>query len=82
MNPAGQEVCDPEDTDEDCNGVADDADSGVDPSTQTTWYADEDEDGFGDPDRYHALYAENPTLGLQHVVAEQLQTAGSTRFSR
>ncbi|HCH66163.1 MAG TPA: hypothetical protein DFR83_25395 [Deltaproteobacteria bacterium] len=62
VNPDGQEVCDPEDTDEDCNGVADDADTGVDPSTQTTWYADEDEDGFGDPDT--ATDSCNASLGF------------------
>jgi hypothetical protein len=47
VNPGETEVCDAADTDEDCNGVADDADSGVDPSTRTTAWRDGDGDGFG-----------------------------------
>ena len=48
INPAATEVCDASDVDEDCNGVADDADSGVDTSGFTDWYTDADSDGFGD----------------------------------
>lgn len=45
VNPAGTELCDADNVDEDCDGLADDADSGV---TGTTWYADVDADGYGD----------------------------------
>ncbi len=45
INPAAVEVCDASDVDENCNGVADDADSGV--TGTTTWYADTDGDGDG-----------------------------------
>ena len=40
--------CDASDVDEDCDGVADDADSSVDTSTYTTFYADTDADTYGD----------------------------------
>jgi DNA-binding beta-propeller fold protein YncE len=46
INPGAQEVCDSLDADEDCDGVADDADLSV--SGQGTWYADNDGDGYGD----------------------------------
>ncbi|MBK9017916.1 MAG: putative metal-binding motif-containing protein [Saprospiraceae bacterium] len=44
-NPDGAETCNG--TDDDCNGLVDDADPGI--SGQPTWYADVDGDGFGDP---------------------------------
>src|SRR5206468_4229132 len=47
-HPFGTEVCDPADTDEDCNGVADDADAGVASAGMSSWYADGDGDGYGD----------------------------------
>ncbi len=47
INPLAQEICDATDTDEDCDGVADDQDSSA--VGQTPWYADSDADGFGDP---------------------------------
>ncbi len=46
INPGATEVCDPSDTDEDCDGTADDADSSV--QGQQTWYDDDDGDGEGD----------------------------------
>ena len=48
VNPDATEVCDDDNIDEDCNGVADDEDSGVDPASATLFYADSDNDGFGD----------------------------------
>jgi len=50
INPAQREVCDPADVDENCNGLADDADPTV--SDAGTWYPDADGDGYGsDADR-------------------------------
>jgi hypothetical protein len=48
VNPSGTEICDAANTDEDCDGLADDADPTVDASGFSTYYADTDADGFGD----------------------------------
>ncbi len=45
-SPEGQEVCDPLDVDEDCDGLVDDWDDTVE--GQLTIYADGDGDGYGD----------------------------------
>jgi hypothetical protein len=45
VNPGGVEVCDAANTDEDCDGLADDTDSGA--TGTTTAYADADGDGYG-----------------------------------
>ncbi|MES2643973.1 MAG: putative metal-binding motif-containing protein [Myxococcota bacterium] len=46
-NPAGTEVCDPDNADEDCDGRADDGDSSTDPASWISWYYDWDRDGYG-----------------------------------
>ncbi len=51
VSPLLPELCDPNDVDENCNGLADDADSGVDSSGFSTWYSDADGDGYGDDNR-------------------------------
>jgi len=48
INPGAQEVCDPDGTDEDCDGLSNDADTNA--QGGGTWYADQDSDGYGDPD--------------------------------
>ena len=48
VNPGAQEVCDADDVDENCDGLADDAQADTDESTMSIWYADTDGDGFGD----------------------------------
>jgi hypothetical protein len=45
VSPVGSEICDSADADEDCDGLADDADSSV--SGKSTWYIDGDSDGYG-----------------------------------
>ena len=47
VNPGATEVCN--DTDDDCDGDIDDDDSSLDTATTSTWYADTDADGEGDP---------------------------------
>ena len=47
VNPEATEVCDPDDLDEDCDLLADDADPSVDPASQLTLFADVDGDGYG-----------------------------------
>ncbi len=61
VNPAATEVCDDADVDEDCSGDADDADAGVDTSTQTTFFADADSDGYGDDSDPGTLYCDPPS---------------------
>ncbi len=46
IHPAAQEV--PNGIDDDCDGLTDDQDPNM--VGGTTWYADQDSDGFGDPD--------------------------------
>lgn len=47
INPGVSEVCDALDTDEDCNGTADNDDAGA--TGGTAHYLDTDSDGYGDP---------------------------------
>ncbi len=49
VSPAGHEVCDELDVDEDCDGLSDDDDPDVDGTE--LWYEDLDGDGAGNPDR-------------------------------
>ena len=46
VNPGEAEVCNGRD--DDCDALVDDDDSSLDASTQSTWYADADTDGYGD----------------------------------
>ena len=46
VNTAATEVCNS--VDDDCDGLVDDDDSGLDTSTASTWYADLDGDGYGE----------------------------------
>jgi hypothetical protein len=47
ISPAGTEVCDALDTDEDCDGLADDADPSTSAASRSTFYVDADADGYG-----------------------------------
>ena len=58
VNPDADEVCDGDD--EDCDGLVDDDDDSLDLGTASTWYADADGDGYGDPDD-SVVTCEQPT---------------------
>ena len=47
IHPDATEICN--ELDDNCDGAVDDDDSGLDSSTTSTWYADLDGDGFGNP---------------------------------
>lgn len=48
VNPSIAEVCNH--IDDDCDAYIDDSDPDIDPGTQFEWYADADDDGYGNPD--------------------------------
>jgi len=50
VHPGAAERCDPDDVDEDCDGVVDDADADVAADSRGEWHPDADGDGYGTPD--------------------------------
>jgi hypothetical protein len=48
INAGATEVCDASNTDEDCDGLADDSDSSASAATKTRYYKDADNDTYGD----------------------------------
>ena len=52
-----------DDTDEDCDGLADDLDSGTASAGKSLWYVDDDGDGFGDPLLTASLACDDPSDG-------------------
>ena len=50
INPAATEVCDDDDTDENCDGNADDDDPAVAYAASDVAWSDSDGDGYGDPE--------------------------------
>ncbi|MFM7201364.1 MAG: putative metal-binding motif-containing protein [Myxococcota bacterium] len=47
-DPTRVEVCDPQNIDEDCNNLVNDADPTLDTRSQSSFYPDVDKDGYGD----------------------------------
>ena len=47
IHAGATEICDTRNADEDCDAVADDADSSVSSAGKSTWYRDADSDGYG-----------------------------------
>lgn len=64
VNPAAVEVCDPDDLDEDCNGLADNFDP--DATGKSDWYVDLDRDGWGQ----QLTQACDPMVGLVAVAGD------------
>lgn len=74
VNPGADEICDPADTNEVCDGLADDADS--DATGASTWYADEDSDGYGAADNtVSACSAPSGTVANDDDCDDALATA-------
>jgi hypothetical protein len=61
IHPTASEVCDAGNTDEDCDGLVNDADPSMDPLTSTRWYVDADGDGFGSSSDAGVLSCANPS---------------------
>ena len=70
INPGATEVCDDDDTDEDCDRSWDDYDASVDLSTGTTWYADGDKDGYGDTTDSGTVYCDDPSTATDTFVID------------
>ena len=70
VNPGATEVCDDDDTDEDCDGLADDDDSSVDSSTESAWYPDGDSDGYGDDSATGTSACDDPGTGSTTYVSD------------
>lgn len=58
VNPDGEEVCDPDDVDEDCDGASDNDDP--DARGTTDWFVAADADGYGNPDALVAACDSEP----------------------
>jgi hypothetical protein len=71
VSPADAEVCDSADTDEDCDGLVNDDDPDIYVASQTVWYVDADEDGWGDADDAGLSLCEDPTT---ETVAYSVET--------
>jgi hypothetical protein len=63
VNPSAAEVCDANDVDEDCDGLADDNDTDG-ASGATDYYTDADGDGYGDEDAAAVPYCDPPSTGV------------------
>lgn len=61
IHPGAKEVCDDWNTDENCNGLADDEDAEVDAETHFVFYKDADGDGYGAADDAGMGYCDNPS---------------------
>ncbi|GDX82115.1 hypothetical protein LBMAG42_39260 [Deltaproteobacteria bacterium] len=88
IHPGATEVCDSGNTDEDCDGVADDLDASVSASGTSTWYADVDADSYGSstavtvcdaPSGYVATSTDcDDTDAAVHPGATEVCDAGNT----
>ena len=61
IHPNADEVCDVDDVDENCNGLADDDDDATLTSSMWTFYPNADGDGFGDSQDPGLTQCEDPS---------------------
>ncbi|MDP2316159.1 MAG: MopE-related protein [Pseudomonadota bacterium] len=66
--PGASEICDASNTDEDCDGTADNNDTSAAAAGKTTFYHDDDLDTYGDEDHPGTAYCDNPTTASQTWV--------------
>ena len=71
INEGAQEICDASDTDEDCDGNADNDDGDAAAATKTTWYPDSDGDSYGE-NAAGVDYCDDPStlLGTSHILVD------------
>ncbi len=79
VNPGATEICDALDRDEDCDGLADDADSSVDPSGRSDWYPDADNDGYGSPTATPYPACDDPSSSVADYAADNTDCDESDR---
>jgi hypothetical protein len=72
INPGAVERCDVDDADEDCDGLADDADPDVDPTTLADWWPDADADGQGDATAAPSALCDDPSAPNDAWSADDL----------
>ncbi len=77
VNPGQRELCDASDTDEDCDGLADDADGDATAATKSTVYVDADGDGFGDT--VSAAFCDPPAVGYAASATDCDDTSAAIR---
>ncbi len=68
-HPGAQEVCDAADTDEDCDGLADDDDSSVTGGTGS-WVPDADGDGYGSDSATPTALCDTPGSGWSYYTTD------------
>ena len=68
INPGATEICDGANTDEDCDGLADDLDASVDATTKTRFYRDGDRDGYGSRLDTGTLYCDDPSTSTRNAT--------------
>ena len=69
VHPGATEVCDAADVDEDCDGLADDADSSTDTATMSKWLPDADGDTYGDASGTALTACDDPSTSSAPYVS-------------
>jgi predicted outer membrane repeat protein len=70
VNPGADELCDPADLDEDCDGLSDDDDPSVAAYSVISWYPDSDDDSYGDRSASSIQACEDPSTTTDAYVTD------------